>query len=412
LSINFLFSPEVGANAMEPSSTSGDFYQKIEPDYSVKKGQKFAAFDFLRAIFSLAIVAYKTNIFGIPKVLIPSTLTFALSNYVLGGMVGALAVPVFLQISLFIFYIKSQKAGLDYFVQKRLPRLILLYVFWVGSITLFDILFVDGFAAIGAATSSLKAFLEFIVSGHNTPYFFFFSLIFVTVLAEILILLFGKIENASTKISISHWLLLASCTLIFSFSTIELIIKYTGIESSFLNFLKNFIAWDYNPINFLPYVFTSAITVQEYQEGKLAQVTKFLQRKLYVLLSLTLMFFALEWILTSKGILIQLDQGLLNHYLRLSLVFGSWLLLYLAIISKRQVPSIVKFLSDCSLGIYGFHVFFTYKNLLNVDTIPVIGNLFQAFPVLGILVTFSITLLGSIALTLLFKRVKILRQFV
>lgn len=397
---------------MELSANSGDSYQKSEPATLAKKEQKFEAFDFLRAIFSLAIVAYKTKIFNIPKILAPNGFTKSFSDYVLSGMVGALAVPVFLQVSLFLFYNKSEKTGLNYFIQKRLPRLIYLYLFWVGSITLYDVLFVGGFEVIRKATSSIKVFFEFIMSGNSTPYFFFFSLIFVTVIAEIVVLLFSKIEKPATKLSISYWLLIASCILVFSFSTIQPIIKYTGIQSSLLNFINNLTGWDYTPVNFLPYVFTATITAQEYKEGKLAQLTTFLRRKLYGLLGLTLFFFALEWILTSNGLLIQVDQAPLDHYLRLSLVFGSWLLLYLVIVSKRQVPAIVGFLSYCSLGIYGFHVFFTYQKPLPLGSIPVLGNLFQAVPVLFILANFFIVLGASIALTLLFKRVKILKQFV
>lgn len=397
---------------MQLSANSDDSYQKSEQEHLAKKEQKFAAFDFLRAICSLAIVAYKTQIYNIPKLLLPSTFTNALSDYLLSGMIGAMAVPVFLQISLFLFYNKSEKSGLKYFIQKRLPRLIYLYLFWVGSITIFDILFIGGMERIAKATSSIKAFLEFIVSGNSTPYFFFFSLIFVTVIAEILVLLFSKIEKPATKISITYCLLFASCILVFSFSTVQPLLKYTGIQSSFLNYINNLAGWDYTPVNFLPYAFTAAITVQEYKEGKLAKLTKALKRKLYGLLALTLFFFGLEWILTSNGLLIQVDQGPLDHYLRLSLVFGSWLFLYWALISKSKVPAIVKFLSDCSLGIYGFHVFFTFEKPLPLGSIPVLGNLFQAVPVLQILANFLAVLGCAIALTLLFKRIKILKQFV
>lgn len=400
---------------MELSANSGDSYQKSEQEQLAKKEQKFEAFDFLRAIFSLSVVGYKTKIYNIPKILVPSGFTNGISDYILSGIVGALAVPCFLQISLFLFYYKSEKTGFRYFMQKRLPRLIYLYLFWVVSVTIFDILFAGGLEQIIRATSSLKTFLELIVSGNSTPYFFFFSLIFLTVIAEILILLFSKLEKKSTKISISYCLLFTTCLLVFICSTIEPVINYTGIQSSFLNYLNNIAGWDYTPVNFLPYVFTAAITVQEYKEGKLEKLTKPLKRKLYSLLVLTLMFFALEWTLTSNGLLIQVDQAPLDHYLRLSLVFGSWLLLYFGVLSKPKVPRIVKFLSECSLGIYGFHVFFTFRRserVLSLSSIPFLGNLFQAVPVLEIITDFLVVLFGSIALTLLFKRSKILKQFV
>ena len=277
-------------------------------------------------------------------------------------------------------------------------------------ITIFDIFFVGGLEAVKGAASSLKAFLEFIVSGNSTPYFFFFSLIFVTIIAEGLILLFNKLEKASTKITINYCLLIASSLLIFVFFTIELIIDRAVIQSSFLNYLNNIARWDYTPLNFLPYVFTTAITVQEYNEGRLEEVTKSLKRKLYSLLILTLGFFTLEWTLTSNGLLIQVDQAPLDHYLRLSLVFGSWLLLYLALLAKRKASTIVKFLSGCSLGIYGFHVFLI-KKPLPFRNIPFLDNLFQTAPVLEVFTAFFVTLVGSIALTLLLKRIRILRRF-
>lgn len=400
---------------MELSANSGDSYQKSEQEHLAKKQQKFEGFDFFRGLFPLAIVAYKTKLFYLPAILIPSTFTYQISDYVLSGMIGALAVPVFFQISLFLFYYKSEKTDFSYFLQKRLPRLISLYLFWVGSVTLFDILFAGGIEQIRRATSSLKTFVEFIVSGNSTPYFFFFSLILLTTLAQILIQLFNKIEKNSIKINISYCLLFVTSLFIFTFSALEPIMNATGIQSSLLNLLNNIARWDYTPVNFLPYIFTSAITVQEYKEGKLEKVTKSLKIKLYILLALTLIFFALEWILTSQGLLIQVDQAPLDHYLRVSLIFGSWLLLYLGILLKPTVPPVIKFLSECSLGIYGFHVFFIFKRsyrVLSLSSIPVLANLFQAVPALEIIIDFLVVLFGSIALTLLAKKSKILKRFV
>lgn len=386
--------------------------QIIGLNSAIPKQHIFEQFDFLRAIFAIAIIAYKTNIFYIPEILIPNSFTYALSAYILSGMVGALAVPVFLQISLFLFYLKSGNTGFRYFIQRRLPRLIGLYAFWVGSITLYEILLGEGWKPLREGTSSLKMFAYFIVSGNSTPYFFFFSLIFVTVLAEILVLLFERLKNTSAKSNLSYCLLFASCILVFTFSTIDPIIKHTGIQSSLLDFINNLTRWDYTPFNFLPYVFTTAITVQQYNEGKLTKFTKSLKLKLYCLLFLTIMFVTLEWTWTDKQLLIQVDQGPLDHYMRLSLVFGSWLLLYLALLSKQAVPEIVKFISKCSLGIYGFHVFFTFRKLLNFDSIIFLNNLFKAVPVLEVLAIFLTTLIGSIALTLLCKKSKLLNNFV
>ncbi|MDX2230529.1 MAG: acyltransferase [Leptolyngbyaceae cyanobacterium bins.349] len=387
----------------------------LKPNHEHKEMQKqerFEGFDFLRAIFSVAVIGYKTKIFYIPKILFPSAFTIALSDYVLSGMVGALAVPVFLQISLFIFQLKSEDTGLKYFLQKRLPRLVSLYLFWVISITVFDILFVDGLDAIKGAIASPKSFLLFIVSGNNTPYFFFFSLIFVTIIAEILVLRLGRVQKPSTRLTINYALLIISSIMVFAFATIEPIIDYMGLQSFALKSLSNLTSWDYSPLNFLPYIFSAAITAQEYRMRSLDKMTSSLKWKLKSLLVLTLSFFALEWILTSHKLLIQVDQAPLDHYMRLSLVFGSWLLLYAAILVKQRPPVFVKFLASCSLGIYGFHVFFSFKKPLPLDQVPGIGGVFQSFPVMQMLAYFWITLIGSILLTVLCRRLKILKGFV
>lgn len=393
-------------------SIAGNSPQNISRDRIVKEEQRFEGFDWFRAIFAIAIIAYKVKIFSIPKILLPSALTYGLSDYVLSGMYGALAVPVFLQISLFLFYVKSKNVGLGYFMHKRLPRLVSLYLFWVVAITVFDILFVDKFEAVKTATSSIKQFVLFVISGNNTPYFFFFSLTFITIIAEFLIWLFGSLKKPSSRIVISYGLLIFTSILVFSFSTLQPIINYTGIQSPLLDVVSSLTSWDYNPLNFLPYIFTAAIVTQEYNQGKLAKITKPLKQKLYILLALSLTFFALEWILTSNKLLIQVDQAPLDHYMRLSLVFASWLLLYVGLLSKQKIPASIKFLSSCSLGIYGFHVFFIFKRLLPLENLPVMGPLFQAVPVLQILTNFLITLIGSIALTLLFRQIKPLKRFV
>ncbi|NJM74984.1 MAG: hypothetical protein HC852_03420 [Acaryochloridaceae cyanobacterium RU_4_10] len=159
---------------MEPSSEKNSFQRGISHENSNKDEKKFEGFDFLRAIFSISIVAYKTKLFYIPTLIISSSLTYALSDYVLSGILGAIAVPVFLQISLFIFDLKSSEKGFKYFVSKRLPRIVSLYLFWVILITLYDLFFVTKFSVLSEIFSSFKQFILFLISGHNTPYFFFF----------------------------------------------------------------------------------------------------------------------------------------------------------------------------------------------------------------------------------------------
>jgi peptidoglycan/LPS O-acetylase OafA/YrhL len=86
---------------------SNHSYENIGFNDATNNTQRFEGFDFLRAIFAIAVVAYKTRILHVPEILISNSWTYGLSAYILSGMVGALAVPVFFQISLFLFYYKS-----------------------------------------------------------------------------------------------------------------------------------------------------------------------------------------------------------------------------------------------------------------------------------------------------------------
>jgi len=390
---------------MEMTSTTNEFNFPKDNEALAGISQRFESFDFLRAIFSLAVIGYKTDLFYLPAAIIPGMFTKKLGDYVLSGIFGALAVPIFFQISLFLFYRKTSNRGLSYFLQKRLPKLISLYIFWVALASLFDFLFVGGFEKFQSILSSPKAFAEFIVSGNSSPYFFFFSLIFVTILAELFNFFLSQTRRFSVRIAISYILLSISCAFIFFLSITDFIISQIGTSLPLLETLSNIARWDYTPTNFIPYVFTSAITAQEFSEGKLHKPTKFLKRKLIILLVFAILLFSLEWTFTSREFMIQVDQAPLDHYLRLSLIFGSWFFLYLALLSKRKVPTLIKFLSDYSLGIYGFHIFFIFGW-------QPLGDRLQSFPALYIIGNYLIALLGAILLTAIAKRSKVLNQFV
>lgn len=377
----------------EPLSKTNDFQAEN------KQKKNIEGFDFLRAFFSIAIVALKTNFFLLAEILVSSTFAYALMS-----KIGYLAVPVFVQISLFLFYLKTQKTNLFYFLQKRLPRLISLYMFWVGLKLLSDVFLKGEFAIINEISSSPRKLIEFIVSGNQSPFFFLFELIFLSAVAAIIITSFKRLEKKSVKLFTTYGLLFASCLLIFSLSVTEFVVSKLGgnSETGIVNAISNIVAWDYNPICFLPYLFTTLIVIQDFNEGKLQKWSSSLKLKLSGLLSLSLLFTILEW---------HLFENLL-HYSRLSLVFSSWLLLYLALLSPFKAPPAIKFISSCSLGIYGFHVFFTELVLPSLDNNELIGNLFPTVPGLDILIGFVVVLAGSLGFTLIFKRIRGLRNYV
>ncbi|MBE9137188.1 acyltransferase family protein [Nodosilinea sp. LEGE 07088] len=385
-------------------SCQENFSTQIIHSSPVRQQNVFEGLHFLRAIFSISIVALKTYVFYIPNLFITSDVVFLPS-----ATVAYLAVPVFLQISLFLFYFKSDNEGLVYFAKKRLRRLIYTYLFWVGSITIFEALFWRG--SIESIIFSLKGVIEFIVSGNTTPYFFFFSLIFVTCLAQLLLLSFFRIESKLKK-AISYCGLILSCIMVVGFATANFFMIQKGFQWPGIGFFDSLSQWDYNPLVFIPYIFTAFITVQELEENNLQQFNGSLRLKLWILFSLAIAFFIFEWHLTALGILINLGHAPLQHYMRPSLIFGSWLLLYLALLSEQRVPVIVKFISQCSLGIYGFHVFLTLPGSLDIQQLAYVDGIARWSSVLVILLYFMLVFIGSVALTVLLKRVKILRSFV
>lgn len=360
--------------------------------------RKFEGFDFLRAIFSLAIVADHTGLFSLATIYGTSTATSLLyANF------SYIAVPVFLQISLFLFQLKSCRVVFRTFFQNRIAKLIYLYLFWLTSFVLFGLFFKGGSAGIAKLRSlSIGKWIEFIVSGGNSPFYFFFSLIFLTSLTALLVLVFKKVENFSAR-RISYWLLFISCIIIFASSIVDRISSsiYPNPQiTSIVTKIANIVQWNYNPLNFLPYIFTTAIITQEFERGKFVKMTRLLKFELWILFFLFLIFTLLEWSLLDR----------LMHYSRLSLVFGSWLLLDLALLSTRRVPALVSFISEYSLGLYAFHLFFTHVIL--ADNPNFLSRLSELIPGLEILAEFLLVVSGALALTFVFKQISGLKSLV
>lgn len=388
---------------MTTFSNSPDPQQRIGSHPHKKQHQTLEGFDFLRAVFAIAIVALHCYVF------FPGSLKVGAISIgdILRANVAYLAVPVFFQISLFLFYIKSEKEGSLYLFQKRLPKLISLYLFWVSSLLVFNVLLNGKLDSFKNSISSIKSLIEFVVGGGNSPLYFFFSLAFITVITEGVVLGLGKIKKDILKSSILYILLGASCVLLLVFSLLRTPDALFENVPGFIRSLSSFSHWAYNPLNFLPYIFTTAIVARDYKLGLLRRENSNLRLKLLIFIALFSTFTILEWVFSLES---ASSQRLL-HYSRLSLVFGSWILLYLAILSERAVPKIVRFISSCSLGIYTLHLFFSH-GLFENPNLTAVNPVLQSSLNLIVLFQFGVALLGSISLTMIFRRVKFLKEFV
>jgi len=337
---------------------------------------KLSGFDFLRAIFSVIVVAVHSNVL----VFLTGKLQLTTIADIFNLNVGYLAVPIFFQISLFLFFLKSENEP-RYFLKKRLAKLVYLYLFWVILKLVFDAVVLRKTDKLIEEFSSGENFISFVISGGSSAFYFFFSLLFLTALAEGFRLALFRIKSDLSKDRIRYFCLINSCILVFSF---PVIVAMTGNH--------NWLTAIGNPLCFLSFIFTASISQQEFSKGGINLSKKSFKLKLWTLAFLFLVFTLLEWIFYTK----------FPHYARVSLVFGSWLLLYSALLSTQKVPKLIRFLSGCSLGIYGFHVFI-------LDITPSFESFSEVLPSSDPLIRFAIGLFGSIALTLILRRVKILK---
>ena len=296
----------------------------------------FHGFDYLRAVMSLAVVAWHIQLFGASDL-------FDLGNFtghdiVLSDVINLyfllLAVPVFFLISLFLFF---QRIVINrFYFKKRMARLLLLYLFWDGLWLLLYGYLTD-FSNI--FPSSFRDILISIVSGWSSLYYFFFSLILLTCIAYAIVCLPCYVL----------WLLLAiSLSLLWCFSFIVKI--YGGYH---------FLVAYWNPFNFFPYLFVAALSFAYFKKGSLKPSSKhfkFFVACLFIVF-IAVAIFEWQWIVDVNYF--KYNSLAIPPYTRISVVAGATLLFCLSFFIKRHPGSVIKFLSNYSLGLYCLHGFAT-----------------------------------------------------
>ena len=303
--------------------------------------------------------------------------------------------PIFFQISIFLTY--SKGGDFSYILRRKIPRLINLYLFWIL------IGFAIRFLILGKSYSfsflrSPKGILLWFMQGGSRPeLYFLFSLIFVTIIAGINQAFFKATSNS---IKYQFILLLISSLLLYVYPVIPLLFFKKNI-------LTQVLPHYWNPLNFLPYVFSSVIILYQLTEDSLNRFSTSWPSKGVIYLSIVFVLVSLsEWLWMKD---LPNGQFLLPPYSRLSLVVGSSLVVYLCCGIKNRATGLIMLVSDYSLGIYCTHYNFIFP--VNFFVRIYSGLLPSGLQSLANMLTFFSVLTISVFLVKYLRNIRIIKQF-
>ncbi|MGI2903495.1 acyltransferase family protein [Tolypothrix sp. VBCCA 56010] len=315
--------------------------------------QKIYGFDYLRAICCIAVVCLHTNI--------PSlVLNFKNFYNIIFDNVFCLAVPIFFQISLILFFLNRQKEK-NYFFQKRVFKIIKLYIFWGIFSSLFSC-FTQKEMYLNYLSNlrDIKNIMNFIITdGYYNPFYYFFSLLFLTILAELFAFYIEKTQINNQLICYS--LLIYSCIIVF---LLPLSVIFMGEQFAML-------PQAFNPLNFTPYVFSSFVISNYLSRNQQNDNSELNIKHVLILIILFISFAIFEWKYISHPFLWGGEMNPLPVYSRVSLVFGAWLITLISTKITSEPHFLIKLFSDLSLGIYCLH---TFLGLLLIKFFPLTPN--------------------------------------
>lgn len=292
----------------------------------------FSSFDYLRIFFAFSIVAWHTKLLGATG-LVANQFNFNLKDFTYGS-IFLLAVPLFVQISLFL-YIFNRTNKENYFF-KRIFNLGFLYLFWMSLLILI-------FYKEKGLANILNP--EFWFSGGATPLYFLLILLILTLVTE-LILYLEKILSQKTFYIMNLFFLIVSVIAI-----IGKIYFFGSLDTNLTQFLMP----HWSVLNFLPYVFSAIIFTKLYKDGILKKWFS-LKWIIGLLLIITTIMF-LEYRYLPGEIYLRQDGMIIPTYSRLSLILSTWLVFYLAIYKVYRTVNWIKVIAGLTLGVYILHIF-------------------------------------------------------
>jgi peptidoglycan/LPS O-acetylase OafA/YrhL len=342
----------------------------VQPNIIVnEKNEYYHGIDWLRVFFCIAIVLMHTTYF-----------TFVdnpLLNYILLYYYGMLGVPVFFQISLYLFNSKilttDRKMAI---LVKRIKELLIIYAFWL----MINWILVGDIASLFENPINL---IHFIV-GHWTPIYYIFSLIALSMISFLFSIILDKIKK-------NHQVVYLVIILVSFVASLGLMILGDAITHKLLGTSLIYA----NPLNYIPYIFSSILVVMIMKTGHEKWIIIFILFGLGMIMAFIEAIARMQnWCVGMLGFTFCYVNGVYFDYARASLVFFSMGLLCVFLMIKKTPPRIISYFSDLSMGIYVLHLI----------TMILISRIFSS---LGIachpLVIFLITFASSTFLTIILR---------
>ncbi|NEU72171.1 acyltransferase [Hassallia byssoidea VB512170] len=346
--------------------------------------QKIYGFDYLRVIFCIAVLCLHTNI---PSLILKYQTLYNIIVY----NVFYLAVPIFFQLALILFFLNRQK-NKDYFWKKRFFKIIKLYIFWGILSSLFSFFTQkEMYLNYLRNLKNINNIMNFIITdGYSNPFYYFFSLLFVTILAELFAFYIDRAKINNQLICYS--LLIYSCIIVF---LLPLSVMLMGGKFAML-------PQAVNPLNFTPYVFSSFLISNSLSQNKPNDNSKLNIKQIWILIILFIFFALFEWKYISHPLIWGGEMNPLPVYSRVSLVFGAWLITLISTKITSEPHFLIKLFSDLSLGIYCLH---TFLGLLLIKFFPLTPNT-------DVLLLFFLMIVLATLLTKFLKNFQIFKELI
>jgi len=321
--------------------------------------QRFAGFDWMRAVFITFVVSMHLNL---AQQIAGQSEKVTWSD-ILQSQIFCTAVPGFLFLAVFLQCVKNPDLARE---RNLFIGYFYLYVFWVASWTLLT---------RSRPEPTLWGIISFVLQGGGWAYYFFTVLILVQIIRFF-------VKNWTDR-GLFMGFLLSECIIA------GILWKFSQDGHTWMRVETYW--W---PINALPIPFAAAILSRHH--ARICNDSRLWWRLMGGGILITAIAVVWEWSLAAPAGL-DSERRFLPEYLRISLILTVLAFVFIAL-KVTYVPRFILFLSRNSLGIFCLHVFIlggVYKCV----------HLLIPHPVLASVVTLMVIIVGAAWLSELFRKI-------